>query len=101
VAASFQTLFGYGKMALRRRRNMHHIRTSFIQKHVEIVKVTIYRKPLAKLPGHQFFPIANPHNAAVFDPLNRGGVGIGNFTAADNSNLKHDGFSPGSFRNTY
>ena len=81
------------EVALRRRRDVNHVRLLVGQHILGIAEVTPDREPLIQLPSHEGLRIADGHDLASLDPLNLGCMGVGDLSAADEGDLKHRGHS--------
>src|ERR1700722_3070730 len=85
----FQTELGKIEMTFWRGRDVDDIRLGPAQKLIHVTKVLLNRKPLVELLGHERFTVAHAHDLAVLDDLNRRRVGVRDFAAPDDGNLKH------------
>ena len=59
------------------------------EKRFNVSEVMFDSETLSQLPGHKLLSIADAHDLAVRDPQNLAHVFIGDFSAADNTNLDH------------
>src|SRR6266852_7357088 len=98
MASRFQAKLGNGKMTLRRRRDVNDIRSGSSQELRQVAEICFYGKSLVELPCHQRFPVADSNHLAALDPLDLRRVGVCDFPASHNGNLKHLVPYPGSSR---
>ena len=100
VSSRVDAELGKVKMALRRRRNVNHIRMTFAQECPKIRVAGFHRISLIELARHQRFAVTYADDFATANPLDLRGMGIGNLAAPDNGNFKHEPLFPCMLRSS-
>ena len=89
MSAGLQTLPGESKVALRRRGDMNDVGIRFPEHLSRIGKTSRNAKTLAELPRHEQFPVADGHDLAVRNSMDRLNMLVRDLTAADERYAKH------------
>ena len=76
---------------------MDNIRPSILEEFLQLGEGRLDSEPLGQLPGHEFFSVADSHDARLRDSLNLRGMSVGDLAASHNGDFKHCPFSPGNF----
>jgi hypothetical protein len=89
VAVVLQANSGNVEVTLWRSRNMNNVRPNLVHKFSQIGKVPFDRKSFAELLGHERLAVADPHDLTIPNPQYLRRVRISDFSAANDSYLKH------------
>src|SRR5438105_1053003 len=98
MAPSLKTFSSQLKMAGRRSCDVNHIRVGGFEQFTYVVETLLYPETFLELLCHEGFPITNADNFTAANPTDLGCMGIGDFAATDDCDLKHVRPCAGNFR---